>query len=779
MNISVDDLVKEVFGSTPKEYLVIGKRVRRYNALEMVLGRPLYLADKISELSGVVWLKTVRSTLAHAIIKGIDFSDALRMGGVVGVVTHSDIPGYKYVGYVAPDQPLLAIDRVRFYGEPIALVGAEEPEIAEEAAQTVKVEYEPLPVILDPLEAMKPDAIKIHDRGNVFAHFKIRRGDVSKGFSRADVIVENEYRTSQQEHAFIETEGAIAIPGPSGDITVIANAQEPYGAQKLVSQVLDMPRNKVRVIVPMIGGGFGGKVDIVMELCARAALAAFKFRRPTVLIHSREESIIGHTKRQNTILRYKHGATKDGYITAVEADLIYDSGAYASSTMFVLWRATVHSVGPYRVPNARVDGYAVYTNKVYAGAFRGFGNPEVAFAVERQMDELAKKLGMDPIEIRLKNMLREGDETVHGQVLDHSIGLPEILEYLRRTSGWDEKKRYSTLRRSSNLKRGIGFSIWWHGNSLGVEAPDYVAAYVLINNDGSVIYRPGLVDMGTGNLQGHAMIISEILGVPTDYIHVEPIDTSVIPESGPTVASRSTVVGGCAVLKAAYELRKRLNELAGELLKCRPSDVIIKAPDVYCRSNPNKKISWDELVKTAYASGVPMFAIGYHYVPRGKWDAETGRGAPYITYTYVGAVAEVEVDVETGKVKVLNLYGGFDAGKIINRAGAELQVEGGAVMALGYTLMERVIYDDSGRVMNKTLSTYLVPTIKDVKFDIKYEFIEKEFKKGALGAKALAEPAFLAWHTAIANAVADALGINVRELPITPEKVLKWIGALR
>ena len=775
---SLEDLVREVLNAEPSSYLVIGRRVRRYNALDMVLGRPIYLADKLGSVGGVVWLKTVRSSYAHALIRGVNYSDALKLSGVVGVVTHRDIPGFKYVGYVTPDQPLLAVDRVRFYGEPIALVGAEEPEIAEEAAERVKVEYDPLPVVLDPIDAMKPDAPKIHDRGNVFAHFKIRRGDVEEGFSRADVVVENTYRTAQQEHAFIETEGAIAIPGPMGEVTIIANAQEPYEAQRLVSSVLNIPRSKVRIVVPMVGGGFGGKVDVVMELCARAALAAAKFGRPAALIHSREESIIGHTKRQSTVLKYRHGATGDGLLTAVEGELIYDGGAYASSTMFVLWRATVHSVGPYRVPNAKIDSYAVYTNKVYAGAFRGFGNPEVAFAVERQMDVLAGRLGMDPVEFRVRNMLREGDETVHGQVLDHPVGLPEIVSYLRRASGWSRKRAEYGGGGSSGVRKGIGFSIWWHGNSLGVEAADYVAAYVMINKDGSVTYRPGLIDMGTGNLQGHVMMISEILGVPTDYIHVEEVDTSTIPNSGPTVASRSTVVGGNAVIKASIELRRRVEGVAAEILGCKPSDVVIKAPDVYCRSNPGRRVSWGKLVEIAYWRGVPMFSIGYHYVPRAEWDVERGRGVPYITYTYVGAVADIEVDVETGKVRVRNLYGAFDAGRIVNRAGAELQVEGGAVMAVGYALMERVIYGDDGRVMNTDLSTYLVPTIKDASFNIKYEFVEKEFKGGAFGSKALAEPAFLAWHTAIANAVAHAVGANVDELPITPEKVLKWLGVL-
>jgi len=778
-------IVEEVFHKKPKEYLVIGKTVKKYNSLELALGKPVYLADYINRFKELLWLKTVRSPYAHAKIKRIDFSEALKLKGVVGVVTADDVPGSKNIGYVLPDQPVLAYDKVRYHGEGIAIIAAVEKEIAEEAVSLVKVEYEPLPVLLDPLKALKPDAPKIHDKGNILTRFKIRRGNIEEGFSKADAVVEGEYRVNQQEHAYIETEGVIAIPEPDGTITLIINTQCPFDVRRDVSRATGLSFNKIRVIVPMIGGGFGGKEDVLNIIGARAAIAAMKFRKPVVLIHDREECVLDHSKRHAGIMRYKHGATKDGKLVAVQGEIILDTGAYASLGPFVLWRATVHSVGPYVVPNAKIDSVLVYTNKLYAGAFRGFGCPQVAFAVERQMDKLAEKLGMDPLEFRLKNILREGDQTVHGQLLDHSVGLEDILERLGKASNWKQKRaEYEKFNRETKgvIRKGIGLAIWWHGNSIGAEGADYSSAVIIINRDGTITYRTNITDFGNASPQGHIMIVSEILGVPLEYIHIERPDTSAAPDAGPTVASRGQVMGGNAALVAAYKLRQRLNQVAADMLECSPDEVVIKAPDVYCKSDPSKRISWRDLVEECFWRGVPLQEIGYYRAPRAIWDDETGQGQPYFTYTYVGAIAEVEVDIETGKVRVTKLYGAFDIGKVINRVGLELHAEGGAIMSMGYALTEEVKYDENGLVMNPNLYAYYVPTILDVPDSIEYEFIEAGFKRGPFGAKGFGEPSVEPWHPAIANAIAYALKVDVNEIPATPERIyrlLKKAGLLK
>jgi CO/xanthine dehydrogenase Mo-binding subunit len=478
---------------------------------------------------------------------------------------------------------------------------------------------------------------------------------------------------------------------------------------------------------------------------------------------------------------YRHGAKKDGTLVAVEANIVLDTGAYASLGPFVAWRATVHSTGPYKVPNARIDTKAVYTNNVYAGAFRGFGNPQVQFAVELQMDALAEELGMDPADLRLKNILRAGDRTVHGQLLtkEHGVGLEETLLKAIETIKWYEKRKaYS--KQAGKLRKGIGLALMWHGNSIGVEGADYSSATIIINRDGSLTFRVGLTDFGQGSIQGLVNIAAEILGVPPSYFRVELSDTSATPDSGPTVASRSTVMGGNATLNAAYKLRQRLNEAASRILKCSPDDVEIKAPDVYCRSDPSRKITWNELVEQCFWMGIPLQEFGFFRAPFAEWDEETGQGAPYITYTFGTMVAELTVDTETGGIKVEKIVTAYDIGRVINRIGAELHAEGGAIQGLGYALMEELIHDKDGRVRNPNLSTYYVPTIMDAP-EIISIWVESGYKRGPFGAKGLGEPSIVSIAPAIANAVAHAIGVRITTIPITPEKVfltLKKLGKL-
>ena len=430
-----------------KEFIVIGKSIKRIDAIDKVTGRAKFMEDHI--LPNMVYVKLVLSSEPHAKIKAINTNRAMKIKNVVGIFTAKDIPGENQVGYALPDQPLLAEGKVRYVGEPIALVAAEESEAAFEASLAIKIDYEPLPALLDPLEAMKRTDILIHEEkgSNIAFTTKVRKGNVAEGFRKSDIIVENVYKTQHQEHAYLETEGALVIPEIGDRITIISCAQYPHLAQAITARVLGIPASRIRIIQPYIGGGFGGKDDMGPLVAAKAALVAYKIGRPALLIYSREESIKSHCKREASIIRYKSGATKDGELMAIDVEIIMDTGAYANRGPFILWRATMHASGSYEVPNAKVDGYCVYTNKVYQGSFRGFGNPDVQFAAEAQMDELANKLGMDPVEFRLKNILRPGSLTIMSQLLDHSVGIAKALEIVAQKANWKEKRAlYSKMR---------------------------------------------------------------------------------------------------------------------------------------------------------------------------------------------------------------------------------------------------------------------------------------------------------------------------------------------
>ncbi|OYT38044.1 MAG: aldehyde oxidase [Desulfurococcales archaeon ex4484_58] len=778
------EIIEEIFHKyrekKTRDFKYIGKKIVRWDAIDKVLGEPIFTADLLKYIKNPVFVYSVRTEYAHAKIKSIDVSNAEKYPGVLNVLTAKDIPGVNDVGYVIPDQPLIADRKVRYIGDTIALIIAESYENAVDASDYVSVDYEPLEVILDPLKIVEWNGLEekphtlIHDeRGSdVLSRYKIRVGDPKKVFNEAPVIVENEYRTPMQEHAYLEPEAAIALPEPGDAVTIYAKTQCPFDTRKAVAQVLGLPFNKVRVIAPALGGGFGGAEDVGNEVAAKAALAALITKRPAVVLFTREESFIGHSKRHSMIARYKHAASRDGRLLGIEAEIILDTGAYASLGPFVGWRAIVHSTGPYRVENAWIDLAVVYTNKVYAGAFRGFGNPQVTFAVERQMDLLAEELGMDPVEFRLKNILRNGDRTVHGQLLDHGVGLEEAIKKAVEASGWFEKRRRYNLEKDV-YRRGIGIAVFYHGNSIGAEGADYSSASIIIQRDGSIILRSGVTDMGQGSIQSLINILAETLGVPPSYIRVEPADTSTVPDSGPTVASRVTVMTGNAVLVAAYKLRNRLNKLAAEMLGCEPEDIVIEAPNVYCRDDPENSITWQELVEQSFWKGIPLQEFGYYRAPPAEWDEETGRGSPYFTYTFGAIVSEVEVDLETGVTRVLEAVTVYDIGRVVNLIGAELHAIGGYIQGMGYALMEDLYYDDQGRVYNTNLSTYHIPTAKDIPKEIKAYFVEAGYYHGPYGAKGLGEPSIVGIAPSIANAIAHALGgkVNrdINKIPLTPD----------
>ncbi|MEM2137376.1 MAG: xanthine dehydrogenase family protein, partial [Candidatus Methanomethylicia archaeon] len=430
-----------------EEFLIVGKSIERVDAIDKVTGKAKFMEDH--HVPKMLYVKLVTSSEPHAKILKINYEKAIKIPGVVRVITSRDITGENQVGYALPDQPLIADGKVRYHGEPIALVAAEIPESAIRGAMEVYVEYEKLPAILDPMEAMNRRDILVHENkeSNIAFTAKVRRGNVKIGFDKSDIIIENNYRTQHQEHLYLETEGALAIPERGGEYTILSCAQYPHLAQAITARVLGIPTSKIRIVQPFIGGGFGGKDDTGPLVTAQAALVSYLTGRPALLIYSRDESFKVHCKREQSIIRYKSGATIDGKLMAIDVDIIMDSGAYANRGPFILWRATMHASGPYQVEYAKVDGYCVYTNKVYQGSFRGFGNPDIQFAAEAQMDELARKLGIDPIDFRLKNILKPGSTTITGQVLEESVGIGEALRLVaEKADWWNKRKMYEAMK---------------------------------------------------------------------------------------------------------------------------------------------------------------------------------------------------------------------------------------------------------------------------------------------------------------------------------------------
>ncbi|MDW8010557.1 MAG: xanthine dehydrogenase family protein molybdopterin-binding subunit [Sulfolobales archaeon] len=758
---------------TAESFITVGRSLERADSMEKVLGRARFVEDFFEE--GFLVARIVLAKVPHARIRRMVYDRALENPRIYRVLTHRDIPGENQVGYAIPDQPLLAEGKVRYYGEPIAVVVGEDPDSVNNAVDDVVLEADPLPVLYDPLEAMERRDVLVHEAlgSNIAFRTKVRKGDVELGFSKADVVVENTYRTHHQEHAYLEPEAALAVPDLENRITVIATIQYPHLGQRIVARVLGIPSSYVKIVAPYIGGGFGGKDDEGPLVAARAALAAYHLRRPVLLYYTREDSIQTHPKREAAVVKYKSGASRDGRLTAIEVTIVHDTGAYANRGPFILWRATMHSSGPYHVPNAKVDGYCVYTNKVPQGSFRGFGNPPVQFAAEAQMDRLAEKLGLDPVDFRLMNMLRPGSETITGQVLPSSVGIHEALKKLAVESDWRIKRRMYSESREGRFRRGIGVAVGWHGNSTSRAVPDWSNSYIHISRDGSVSVYTGIVEIGQGSpSSSHRQLVAEILGCPIEKINVI-FGTTDAPDTGATHASRGTSVGAIGIVVAAGRIRSRLESFLAEYFNVQREDIRISGGDVVV--GDRVRMRWEELVALAYSKGVDLSATGYFFLPKGSFNDEVGQGFAYPVFSYIAVVAEVEVDTYTGRVRVLEVHPALAVGKVINPEAVKTQVEGAIIQGLGYVLMEKLAISEYGRVVNDNLTDYVIPTAHETPAIREAVFVEDLWEYGPFGAKGVGEMAFIPMPAAIANAISHALGVGITELPLTIEKVYSLV----
>ena len=756
----------------PVRTAAVGAPVKRVDASDKVTGRAVYLDDMV--VPGVLHAALVFPGCAHAVLRGVDASAARSMAGVRSTLTADDIPGENQVGVIDADQPLLPFDRIRYEGDAVAIVVAETAALAREAADAVSVDLTELPGVFDAVRAMEPDAPRVHDAGNVFLHDKVRKGDVDAGFDAADIIVEREFRTHHQEHCYLEPLAALAVPGDNGSMTVYGTMQCPFYVQKAVAGVLGLPLASVRVIQTVTGGGFGGKEDAPSEICACAALAAWKTGSAVKLVYSREEDFLRSSKRHPMHVTFKLGVRRDGTFTAAKIRAVADAGAYSTLTPVVVFRATVHATGPYEIPNVETDVYGVYTNRQTTGAFRGFGQPQVIFANESVIDEVADAIGMDPVDIRLRNCLDVGKRTATNQLLTESVGLKETLERARELSGWDELRQVSgrTPMPRDHVLRGLGVGSIYYGVSLGAKglALDGSGAHINVYRDGSVRIGVGGTEMGQGLLTVLAQIAADSLGVPIDSIHVERADTSVVPDSGPSVASRTTLMTGNAVIDAARKLRAVMGEVAADSLGLDASEIEFGGGTV---GSVEKNVTFAELAEQCWVRNVSTAADGWYAAPESTFD-ENGQGDAYAVYSYATHVAEVEVDTETGQVSVVRITAAHDVGRVMNPVTLEGQIEGGVLQGVGMALYEQM-KTEGGAVKTPDFSTYIIPTAMDTP-EIRTVFVEDPYSRGPFGAKGIGETPAMPGAVAVANAVSNALGVRFHELPLTPERVRRAVS---
>lgn len=748
----------------------VGNVHPRPDAVAKVTGRAKYTDDL--QFEGMLHARVKRAMVPSAIVKRIDVSKAKALPGVAAVLTAEDIPGERNHGLVIYDWPIMVGvgERVRYVGDAIAIVAAETREIATQALDLIEVEFEPLPVVTDPVQAAQPDAPKIHPNGNLLKHIKVRKGDVEQGFAEADVILEHTFYTPMHDHAFLEPECSIARPTPDGRMEVYVGSQIPYADRQQIARALGWPESRVHVIGQLMGGGFGGKEDIAGQI--HAALLAHATGRPVKLLFDRHESLIVHPKRHATQIRVKVGAKSDGRLTAVETELYGDTGAYASLGEKVMTRATTHSSGPYEIPNVKADCYAMYTNNPPAGAFRGFGVMQSAFAIESIMDMLAERLGIDPVELRRKNALRVGSVTNTGQVLRQSVGLLECIEKVEaemRRLGGPNPFAPKPVSGAPHLVRAWGFAVGYKNTGLGGGAPDKAGAEVELRRDGTFQVRTSSAELGQGLPTVLQLIAAEELNQSPKRIDVLLMDTDLTPDGGPTTASRQTFVTGNAVRYAARALKELLTSELSERYDVPPEQ--IRFVEGLAQINGHT-LSLQQVAEEMLASGRPPVTSYTYWAPATRPLGEGGD--MHFAFSFAAQAAEVEVNTRTGEVKVLRMIIANDVGYAINPLGLRGQIEGGAIMGIGHTLTENFIVKD-GHVVTDRLARYRTPSIVHTPEIISF-VVEHPVEEGPYGAKGVGEIVLIPTPAAITNAIYNAVGVRVDRLPVDQEMICKALN---
>ncbi len=736
----------------------IGRNVPRIGAPDRVLGVARFASDYA--LENMLTLMVLRSDRHHAIIKKIDASPAYEVSGCVRVFTHEDIPGVNRFGIITKDQQLLAGDKVRCIGDPVCLVAAENHEAAEKAVKAIKVVYEDLPAVFDAEEALRDGAPRIHAKGNELGRRVIHKGNPDEAFQRAAIVVERVYRTHHLEHAYLEPDAGLAYLDEKGALVIIASTQNPHYDRKEVAELLGVEEDRIRVIQAATGGGFGSKLDLNVQ--GFVGLATFLLGKPTKMAYSREEAFLATAKRHPLKIYYKSGVDREGRLCAVDVKIIGDTGAYASYGLAVVSRSAVHATGPYEVPNVHIESIFAYTNNPFSGAMRGFGVPQVAFAHESQMDLLAQALGLDPLEIRKRNCLRVGSLTATGQLLQASVGIAATLDAIT-----DQYKELSAHEGApgGEKRRGVGIASMMYGiGNTGIQNPS--TAQVELTPQGRIKLFSGAADIGQGSSTVLTQIAADILGQDVHAIELVSADTLFTTSAGATSASRQTYISGNAVKYAAEKLRDMLLIQASSILKIDRNQLILDNGLVRSRGDASISVSLQKIAQYSQKNGIPLKWQGFFDPPTTPLDPKTGQGVPYATYAFASHVAEVEVNIFTGEVEVLRVVAAHDVGKAINPENVRGQVLGGVAMGVGFALMEEYVPNRT-----ESLKDYHIPTFSDMP-TVDSIIIEDAEPTGPYGAKGVGEPALIPTAPAIVNAIADAVGTRIYELPASLELVL-------
>jgi len=763
----------------------VGRAVPQVEGEEKLTGRAAYIADL--DRPGMLHAAIVQSPHAHARILGYDVAAAKAVRGVRGIVTGDDLAAQDRMGAFIKDEPAFAKGVVRYVGEIVAAVAADTEAIARAAAALVRVDYEELPAVVDPAEALAPGAPLVHDDaasyvkvfdagtgGNVCSRTEFRTGDPDAAWAQCDAIVEATYRTQAQAHLSLEPCGALAEIDAAGRVTLWSANQSVFRVQASVCESLGLPMTKLRCLTPRVGAGFGNKMEAHVQPVV--VLLAIRTRRAVKLILSREEDFETVRARHPFVIRVKTGAKADGTLVAREMELLLDGGAYGDDSPGVLGYALLMQCGPYRIPHVRGHGRVAYTNKMRFGAFRGFGVPQVTFAAETQLDELAAKLGIDRLELRRRNMLHPGDPWFGGQAI-RSNGLAECVDTVVRESGWSTPlPKSDDAAPGQRHLRGRGLALSAHISGLLASG-----AIVRLLEDGSVLLNTGAVDIGQGSNTVLTQICAEALKVPVDRVAIASPDTDGSPYNWGTTASRVTYVTGSSVVGAAAEIEKKLKQHAGEMLECAVDDLeLLPGGKVAVKGVEQHAVSFADISARAHwAAGGPL--IGTH-----SWVFDTktfdpkravALGLPFAQigiFSFSALVVEVEVDEATGGVRVVGAWSAADVGRAINPQMAAGQVEGAFVQGMGYALTEELVWDGA-RLANPSLMDYKIPTFAEVPETLRAFLVESDEPSGPFGAKSVGELGINGVAAAIANAVADATGVRVQQLPMTGERVLRGL----
>jgi len=760
---------------------LVGSDVTMVGGLAKVTGAVNYAPDL--QFPRMLYAKALRSPYAHAKILRIDAARAEQLPGVIAVVTRDDLHGLNpYFGPVVDDQPVVATECARHVGEVVALVAGESREIAEEAVGLIEVDYEELPAVFDILEAIKPDAPVLHAQrkettagvhreefnfqvgGNVCSVYHVEDGDIKQGFQAADEIIENTYTLPPVQHGHIEPHAATAYWEPSGKLVLHTATQNPSGVQEQLAQVFKLPENHVRVIVPLVGGGYGGKTHARLE--PALALLARKARRPVQWVLTRDEVFLTG-RRYGAVVKIKTGFKRDGRILARQVEAFYEIGAYALNGPVNAKTGCYVSSGPYNIPNRSLTTYSVYTNLPPTGPFRGVGVSHVCWAYESEMDDIARLLNVDPVELRLKHLVRERDIFVTGEELT-SVGVTDCLRRTAEAIGWKGKEEQAEPPKKKNLLRGKGLAVAIKSTT----TPTTSSASVRLNADGSAVLLTSSVEIGQGLLTSMAQIVGEELGLPFERVTVSSPDTDLTPYDKSTSSSRTTFHMGQAAQQAARDIKNQLFDVAAKTLEARIEDLELRDGTVFVRGVPDKKISIAEIFRTRFGSTVGSMFGGYCFKTTGGLDPKTGKGKAAAFWFFSACGAEVEVDIETGKVRVLKTVAAVDAGHAIHPKQCGLQNEGSLLSGLGSALFEEMVYDN-GQPINSNFLEYMLPSMEDHPEEFQSILVEIPHPDGPFGAKGVGEAALPPVAPAIGNAIANALGgVRIRDLPIKPDKLI-------